>query len=130
MWHVVDSLPTPPGIRPGPTKGSHVSYNAPPPPGGYGAPQPAYGGAPMEHPQGTTILILGILSLVCCGIFTGIPAIIMGRKAANDGQNYSNAGVIKAGLICGIIGTVLSVLGILFYIVMFAIVGSFEFSTS
>ncbi|NYJ01013.1 hypothetical protein HNR19_001711 [Nocardioides thalensis] len=107
-----------------------MSYNAPPPPGGYGAPQPAYGGAPMEHPQGTTILILGILSIVCCGIFTGIPAIIMGRKASNDGQAYSNAGVIKAGYICGIIGTVLSVLGIVFYIIMFAIAGSVSLSTS
>ena len=70
----------------------------PPPPGGspygqqpygqqpYGQ-QPygqAYGyGATMEHAQGTTILVLGILSLVICGIL-GPFAWSMGNKALKE----------------------------------------------
>lgn len=96
------------------------NYGTPPPPapGGYGA--GGYGGG-GEHPQGTTILILGILSIVCCGLFTGIPAIIMGKKALDEAKtaNYSNAGVIKAGWICGIIGTVWSAIGIVIYAIIF-----------
>jgi hypothetical protein len=97
------------------------NYGTPPPPppgGGYGGGE--YGGGPMgggDHPQGTTILILGILSIVCCGLFTGIPAIIMGKKALEESKTrrYNNEGLVKAGWICGIIGTALSVLGIIFY---------------
>ena len=93
-----------------------MSYSEPPPPP-YGAPPPPqYGGAPQEHPRGTLILVLGILSIVCCGLFTGIPAIIMGRTALSeiDAQPYPapNRGTVKAGYICGIVGTALSVLGL------------------
>ncbi|WP_181445439.1 DUF4190 domain-containing protein [Flexivirga caeni] len=78
----------------------------------YGAPQPGspYGGVmPQEHQRGTLILVLGILSLVCCGLFTGIPAIIMGRQAMQEidasGGAIGGRGKVKAGFICGIIGT-------------------------
>ena len=96
-----------------------MSYSEPPPP------PPPYGGGPSyggtrEHPRGTTILVLGILSIVCCGLFTGIPAIVMGRSASKEidarPHEYSNAGTVKAGLICGIVGTALSVLGLLLWI--------------
>ena len=94
-----------------------MSYSEPPPPPQYGAPQPPMGGAPQNHPRGTLILILGILSIPCCGLFTGIPAIILGRSAlAEIDANptaYGNRGTINAGYICGIIGTVLSVIGII-----------------
>jgi hypothetical protein len=61
--------------------------------------------------------VLGILSIPCCGLFTGIPAIIFGRRAlaeidAAPGQ-YGGRGQVNAGYICGIIGTVLSVLGLI-----------------
>lgn len=52
----------------------------------YGAPQPygyaqPYGYGPQQdHPQATTILVLGILSLVMCGIL-GPFAWSMGKKA-------------------------------------------------
>ncbi|QCW50449.1 DUF4190 domain-containing protein [Nocardioides dongxiaopingii] len=100
-----------------------MSYGAPPPSNPYGSPG-GYGGAPQDHPKGTTVLILGILSLVCCGLFTGIPAIIMGKKALEEidraPQSYNNRGNIKAGYICGIIGTALSVLGIVLNIILLA----------
>ena len=60
--------------------------------------------------------MLGILSIPCCGLFTGIPAIILGRGALREidaapGQ-FGGRGQVNAGYICGIVGTVLSVLGI------------------
>lgn len=94
-------------------------YGAPPPPQEpYGAPG-GYGAAPQPHPKGTLVLILGILSIFCCGIFTGIPAIIIGGKAkkdidANPGA-YTNGGMVKAGWILGIISIALTVLWIILY---------------
>jgi hypothetical protein len=90
------------------------------PPGGYGGyqQQPGYGppgygggyGGQVEHPQGTTILVLGILSIVTCQIL-GPFAWSMGNKALEeidrDPMRYSNRGSINAGRICGIVGSVL-----------------------
>lgn len=68
----------------------------------------------MKPHRGTLILILGILGLVMCGIFTGIPAWIMGKNdlkamAAGDmdpaGQSLTNVGKIL-----GIISVALSAL--------------------
>ena len=47
--------PPPPGVPPAQPPAQ--------PPGGYGT-----GGVPQEHPKGTQILVLGILSLLCCGL--------------------------------------------------------------
>lgn len=79
-----------------------------------------------EHPKGTTILILGILSLVCCGFWTGVPAIIMGNKALAEiaaGQ-YAETSTVKIGRILGIIGTILSVLGLIFYLLFFVLLAA------
>lgn len=87
----------------------------PPPPPGYASyGGGGYGTAAQPHPRGTTILVLGIVSIVLCGLFTGIPAIIMGTGAlkeidANPGA-FTNRGSVNAGRICGIIGTALSVI--------------------
>ena len=95
-----------------------MSYSEPPPPPPqYGAPQPPYGAPAPNHPRAVLVLVLGILSIPCCGLFTGIPAIILGRGAlaqidAAPGQ-YGGRGLVKGGFICGIVGTVLSVLGLL-----------------
>nr|WP_166139931.1 DUF4190 domain-containing protein [Nocardioides ochotonae] len=80
---------------------------------------------PTEHPRGTTILVLGILSIVCCGIFTGIPAIVMGKNALReiDAQPpgaFSNRGTVNTGYICGIVGTVLFVVGLVLNIGLIA----------
>jgi hypothetical protein len=113
-------------------------YGTPPPPpppgsgsgGGYGAPPPApeygYGAGPMgprDHPQGTIILILGILSLVCIQLL-GPVAWVMGNKAireidANPGA-YTNRGTVNAGRICGIIGTALLVVGVVLWVILLA----------
>jgi hypothetical protein len=65
----------------------------------------------MKPHRGTLILILGILSLVLCGIFTGIPAWVMGSsdlKEMDAGtMNPEGRGVTNAGKICGMVSVVL-----------------------
>lgn len=87
------------------------------------APGGPYGGAPygrmMEHPQGTTILVLGILSLVVCGVL-GPFAWSMGNRAlreidANPSVQYTNRGNVTAGRICGMISSIILILGVLFF---------------
>lgn len=70
-------------------------------------------------------LILGILSLVCAGFLTGIPAIIIGHielKAIQRGEAPKEGeGVAKVGFILGIVGTVLTciaIMGIFFMILL------------
>ncbi|HYN29015.1 MAG TPA: DUF4190 domain-containing protein [Dermatophilaceae bacterium] len=91
-----------------------------PPGGGYGAPPPVpMGGGPVDHPKGMTILILGVLSLVCCSPL-GIAAFVMGNKALQeiDAQpgRYGNRQLVQIGRILGIIGTVLLVLSIIWVV--------------
>jgi hypothetical protein len=88
------------------------------PPPGYG-----YGGYQQspEHPQGTTIILLGVLGLVLCQVL-GPFAWSMGTKALREidasGIPYSNRGTIQAGRICGMIATGLLVVSLLFFVVM------------
>ncbi len=97
-------------------------YNAPPPPpppaygGGYGAP----GGGTEKNNLGVWALVLGILGCVCCGIFTAIPAIIVGNKskeAAAQGL-ANNGGLGQAGVILGWVGIGLFVLGLVWAFAM------------
>ena len=75
-------------------------------PGGYGP--GGYGGGLGPRPDeknslGGWALGLGIASLVCCSIFTGIPAMIvgyLGMQAANEGR-ATNKGMSIAGIIMG-----------------------------
>jgi hypothetical protein len=83
-----------------------------PPPYQY-PPQQPYGWGPREHPQGTTVLILGILSLAVCGLL-GPFAWSMGHSALQEidanPSAYSNRGLVLAGYICGIIASCLLIL--------------------
>lgn len=104
-----------------------MSYGAPPPPAGqYGQP---YGGAPAGNNQKAIwALVIGILSIVCCGP-AGIAAIILANNAQKEiaASGQQGAGMAKAGLITGIIGLVLTVLNI----ILFATGAfSFDFSTN
>jgi hypothetical protein len=108
-----------------------MSTNPPPPP-------PPLGPTPgnwqqtsqVEHPDGTTILVLGILSLVVCGIL-GPFAWNMGNKAlremnANPGVVYRNRGNVTAGRICGMVASILMIVGVAFFalIALFAVAGA------
>ncbi len=73
------------------------------------APPPTHGAVPggLEPHRGTLILVLGILNLVLCSFFTGIPAWIMGKgdlaKIKDGMMDPEGEGPTKAGMICGMI---------------------------
>jgi hypothetical protein len=74
----------------------------------------------MQPHRGSTILVLGILSLVVCAI-CGPIAWAMANKdiaAMNSGlMDPLGMDQTKAGKICGIIGTILLILGLVFGII-------------
>jgi hypothetical protein len=76
----------------------------------------------MKPHRGTLILVLGILSVVCCGLFTGLPAFFMGKADLAEmtaGQmDPAGQGLTKTGQIIGLIGTILSLIYGLGYAVM------------
>ncbi|MBE1593224.1 DUF4190 domain-containing protein [Nonomuraea angiospora] len=84
----------------------------------------SYGPPPQSHPQGTTILVLGILSLVVCS-FIGPFAWSMGTRALREidesGYYYENRGMVQAGRICGIVSSVLMMIGLGFVVLMFGL---------
>lgn len=59
-------------------------------------------------------LVCGILSLTCCGIITGIAAIVTGfiarKKATEDPANFAGSGLAMAGIIMGAISILLTIL--------------------
>jgi hypothetical protein len=69
-----------------------------------------------EQSQATTILVLGILGLVCCAPL-GIAAWVMGNKeleAIDAGlRNPENRGTANAGRIIGIVATALLGVGLI-----------------
>lgn len=118
-----------------------MSDSAPPPYGGLppssGQPpydgQPPYGQQPFypqpDHPQATTVLILGILGLVLCQVLSPF-AWSMGNRVLREidasGGQVGGRGQVNAGRICGIIGTILLAASIgllLLFFVLFAVAG-------
>jgi len=76
----------------------------------------------MKPHRGTLILVLGILSLVVCSPL-GIAAWVMGSgdlKQMDAGtMDPSGRGNTQAGKICGIIATILMIIGIIIAAVFF-----------
>ncbi len=92
-------------------------------------PQFSYGRPQQDHPQATTILILGICGLVLCQIL-GPFAWSMGNKAlrevdASQGQ-LGGRDMVNVGRILGIVATVLMILGFLagFFFVLAVVVSA------
>jgi hypothetical protein len=127
----VHSTPYPPAphtsaaVQPRPTSGG-AGY----PPPGYAAPgfRPPIGARPPAQQQnilGTLGLIFGVLGIVlsiCCYLglpisVAGIVLGVLGKKKAADGL-ASNRSMALAGVVCGIVGAILSV--ILFMVLTFA----------
>ena len=86
-----------------------------------------YGTPPQEHPQGTLILICGII-----GIFFSVFAAIawyMGANAMNEirasGVRFSNESNINAGRILGKIVTIIALVFLAIAIVIWLIFGFF-----
>ncbi len=87
-----------------------------------GSPSPY--GAPQSNTNGTLILVLGILSIVCLPIL-GPVAWILGNNALKSGYvDPSQLGQINAGRICGMIGSAFIVLGLIYWIVILGVVGT------
>jgi hypothetical protein len=87
-------------------------------------PTPPPYNAPRDHPQTTTILILGILGLAVCQVL-GPFAWSMGNKAlreidASNGQ-LSGRDTTNVGRILGIVATAILVLGVVFVLFFVAI---------
>lgn len=63
------------------------------------------GGPNPFESRGTTVLVLGIVSLIICPIVLGPVALIMGNGVRRDARaaGYDEPGTSKAGRICGII---------------------------
>jgi hypothetical protein len=90
----------------------------------YGQP---YGTPPQEHPQGTLILIFGIL-----GIFVTIFAPIawyLGNKAKQEvqasGIQYSNEQNISIGRMLGKVFTIIAIVTIVIVIISLIVIGVF-----
>jgi len=81
---------------------------------------------PGVLPNSTAVLVLGIVSVVMCGIglVTGIIAIVLHKKdkaiyQTNPDRYEASFKNSKAGNICAIIGLILSTLIIVFYVIYF-----------
>jgi hypothetical protein len=107
---------------PYPPSGQYQQPGGQPSPYGQQSPMPygqPYGAPPQEHPQGTMILIFGIL-----GIFITIFAPIawyLGNKAKAEvqasGVHYTNEQNISIGRMLGKIFTILAIVWIAFVII-------------
>lgn len=90
---------------------------------------PSESGAYPEQSQATTILVLGILGIIVCGVLAPF-AWSMGNKelAAIDAGRRppENRGTANAGKILGIVGTVLLAIGVFFIILLIG--GAFTFN--
>ena len=84
--------------------------------------QPPYGPPPPNHPQAITVLVLGILGLVVCGIL-GPFAWVMGNRTVReiDASRGALGGRTEAniGRILGIVATVLLIVGLGLVVLIF-----------
>lgn len=80
----------------------------------------------MKAHRGVLILILGILSFVLCGVFTAIPAWIMGngdlKEMAAGTMDQTGRGLTNAGRILGMIATILTIISVVVFAI-FAVLG-------
>ena len=84
-------------------------------------------------PNSTGILVLGILSIITCccygviGLILGIVALVMAKKAAKlyleSPENYTGYSNVKTGKILAIIGIVLNVLMLLYFVFILVYIG-------
>jgi len=86
--------------------------------------QPPYAAPPPNHAQATTVLVLGILSLVVCGVI-GPFAWTMGNRVVReiDASGGAVGGRTEAnvGRILGIVATVLIVVGLVIVVGILAL---------
>lgn len=98
---------------------------------------PAPGGQPTapQNGMGTAALVMGILQFVCLGPIASILAIIFGKIGMTKADQglATNRSSAQWGFWLGIVGLVLSILGLIFWILFFVIAassGNLEVTTS
>jgi hypothetical protein len=78
----------------------------------------------MKPHRGTLILVLGILGLVVCGPLA-IVAWVLGAgdlKQIDAGtMDPAGRGLTQAGKICGIVGTILLIIGVAIAVILFSV---------
>jgi uncharacterized membrane protein YjgN (DUF898 family) len=88
-------------------------------------PQPPYGPptyySQPDHPQATTVLVLGILGLLLCQILSPV-AWVMGNRVVGEidasmGQVGGRSSA-NAGRICGIVGTLMMIGGLVLLVLL------------
>jgi hypothetical protein len=99
-------------------------------PGGWAPPPPpSLSGGGQQNTLAIVSLILGVLSILCLGILTGLPAIVLGfmhlNKIKADPATYGGKGLAIAGMGTGAVGTLLSILGIIIWILLIVSGGRF-----
>lgn len=124
----------PPGPDPGgPTDPSRATSwsSFPGQPGSHAAPAPleGYAAPPLvDHPSGTTVLVLGVLAFVICPL-TGIFAITMGNRALREIDSapgvYRNRQSVFVGRVLGIVA--LAVYGVLIALYLLFVLGLLAF---
>jgi FHA domain/M penetrans paralogue family 26 len=95
------------------------------------SPMPSYS-TPIPLPNSSATLVLGICSIVfSCffvGLITGIIGLALGSKAKSIYRStpaaYTGYGMLNAGFICSIIGTVISGLYVVYAIIWMMILGN------
>ncbi|MEO7351837.1 MAG: DUF4190 domain-containing protein [Marmoricola sp.] len=90
---------------------------------------PVYAVAPTSS-KATTSLVLGIVSLVFCGLLLGIPAMIVAHQAKREiresNGRLSGEGLATAGFVTGLIGTLWSVLAAVLVVGVFVFGSVFQ----
>ncbi len=86
-------------------------------------------GSMMKPDRGAMILTLGIVGLVVtCLFFLGTIAWILAysdlREMKNGTRDAAGAALTKAGMICGIIGTAIAGIAILWFLFVLMLVGT------
>lgn len=165
QWNPQSGYPTSSGDQPPPPPEQpfpQAPYGQPQPPYGQPAAQPPYGQQPYDptqpypqgyppqpygyypgyaipdHPQATTALVVGLISLI--GAFTCLVPILAApfawaighsaRKAIRrEPQRYGGESKATAGMVMGIIGTILLLLGILAIVVFVVVAANADTST-
>jgi Domain of unknown function (DUF4190) len=94
---------------------SYQPGGPPPPPGewpGYGQPPFHPSTAPSTSSKAITSLVLGLVGLFFAGLFTGIPAMVVGfmarREVRESGGRITGDGLALGGIITGALATLWS----------------------
>lgn len=107
-------------VRPGDEGDPYGGYQPPGYPVGQDGPPYGYGGynqGQQEHPSAQTLMIMGIVGLLCCSIISPFVFFYAHRyrKDAELTGNYSTGGSLQAAWIISLVGTVLFGLGVLYF---------------